>query len=184
MTTAEGPPGVTSQQQLRDLLERKAKAIALRPAIGQATARTTIRLKPGLECEVEEGAWKLTVGMSEKSGGTNAGPNPGVLGRAALGSCLALAYAMWAARLGVPIDALDVEVQADYDSRGELGVSDVVPPGYLQVRYRVTVISPASDAEVRRVIDTADKYSPFKDVFARAHELRRELVIAASDPSS
>jgi uncharacterized OsmC-like protein len=184
MTTAEGPPGVGNQEQLRELLERKAKAIELSPATGQATARTTIRLKPGLECEVEEGAWKLAVGMSEKSGGTNAGPNPGVLGRAALGSCLALGYAMWAARFGVPIDALDVEVEADYDSRGELGVRDDVPPGYLQVRYRVTVISPASESEVRRVVDAADKYSPFRDVFARAHDVRRDLIITASTPSS
>ena len=180
MTTAEGPPGVGNQKQLRELLEKKAKAIELRPAIGQATARTTIRLKPGLECEVEEGAWKLTVAMSEKSGGTNAGPNPGLLGRAALGSCLAVGYAMWAARFGVHIDALDVEVEADYDSRGELGVRDDVPPGYLQVRYRVTVISPASESEIRRVIDVADKYSPIRDVFARAHDIRRELVITSS----
>lgn len=173
-TTAVG------DQQLRELLERKAKAVTLRPAVGQGTARTTVRLKPGLECEVEEGSWTLTVGMSEKSGGTNAGPNPGVLGRAALGSCLAIGYAMWAARLGVPIDALEVDVEADYDSRGELGVSDDVPPGYAQVRYRVSVTSPASESDVRRLVDTADKYSPYRDVFARAHDLRRDLVITSS----
>jgi uncharacterized OsmC-like protein len=173
-------PAAGDQRQLREILERKAKAVTLRPAIGQATARTTVRLKPGLECEVEEGPWTLKVGMSEKSGGTNAGPNPGILGRAALGSCLALSYAMWAARLGVPIDALDVDVEADYDSRGELGVSDDVPPGYLQVRYRVTVISPAPEGDVRRVINVADKYSPYRDVFVRAHDLRRQLVITSS----
>jgi uncharacterized OsmC-like protein len=137
-------------------------------------------LKPGLECEVEEGPWTLKVAMSEKSGGTNAGPNPGVLGRASLGSCLALGYAMWAARLGVPIDSLDVVVETDYDSRGELGVSDDVPPGYNQVRYRVNITSPAGEADVRRLIDTADRYSPYRDVFARAHDVRRELVITAS----
>ena len=176
MATAEGSSNLASEQ-MRDVLDRKVSAIRQQPAIGRATAHTTIRLKPGLACEVEEGAWKLTVGMSEKSGGTNAGPNPGILGRAALGSCLALGYAMWAARLGVQIDALDVDVEADYDSRGELGISDDVPPGYLQVRYRVTVSSSAAEADVRRVIDTADKYSPFRDVFARAHDVRRQVII-------
>ena len=131
-------------EEIRTILERKVKAVTLRPAVGQNTARTTVRLKPGLECEVTEGPWSLTVAMSEKSGGTGAGPNPGVIGRGALGSCLALGYAMWAARLGVRIDALEVEVEADYDSRGELGVADDVPPGYTQVRYLVTVSSPAS----------------------------------------
>lgn len=166
-------------EEIRTILERKVKAVTLRPSVGQNTARTTVRLKPGLECEVTEGPWSLTVAMSEKSGGTGAGPNPGVIGRGALGSCLALGYAMWAARLGVRIDALDVEVEADYDSRGELGVADDVPPGYTQVRYLVTVASPASEEDVRRVIDTADRYSPYRDVFARAHDVRRQLRISA-----
>jgi len=166
-------------EEIRTILERKVKAVTLRPAVGQNTARTTVRLKPGLECEVTEGPWSLTVAMSEKAGGTGAGPNPGIIGRGALGSCLALGYAMWAARLGVRIDALDVEVEADYDSRGELGVADDVPPGYTQVRYLVTVASPASEEDVRRVIDTADRYSPYRDVFARAHDVRRQLRISA-----
>jgi uncharacterized OsmC-like protein len=164
-----------NQEHIKTTLERNAKAVALRPSLGLHTGKTTVRLKPGLECEVAEGPWKVTVGIGEKSGGTNAGPSPGVLGRGALGSCLALGYAMWAARLGVPIDAVEVQVEADYDSRGELGVSDAVPPGYTQVRYIVSVESPASEDEVRQVIDTADRYSPYRDVFARANDVRREL---------
>lgn len=169
--------------QIRAALERIAGKVAQRPSAGQGTAITRVTLKPGLECEIEEGPWKLTAGMPEKRGGTNAGPNPGILGRAALGSCLAIGYGMWAARLGVPIDALDVEVQADYDSRGELGLADDVVPGYTQVRYRVSVTSPAPEADVLRVLDTADRYSPYRDVFARAHDLRRETTIIATAPA-
>jgi hypothetical protein len=89
---------------------------------------------------------------------------------------------MWSARLGVPFDSLTVEVEADYDSRGELGISDEVPPGYTQVRYTVTVASRAPEADVRRVLDTADRYSPYRDVFARAHDVRREVrILAAHD---
>jgi uncharacterized OsmC-like protein len=164
-------------EAIRSAAERNARAVALRPSVGQGTAKTLVRLKPGLACEVVEGSWTFTVGMSAKSGGTDAGPNPGVLGRAALGSCLAIGYAMWAARLGVAIDALDVQVEADYDSRGELGVDDAVPPGYTQVRYIVSISSPASAEEVRALVDTADKYSPYLDVFTRAHDVRRELIL-------
>jgi uncharacterized OsmC-like protein len=117
--------------------------------------------------------------MGEKSGGTNAGPSPGVLGRGAFGSCLALGYAMYALRLGVPIESLEVDVEADYDSRGELGVSEDVPPGYTQVRYTVTVTSPASEEDVLRVLDTADRHSPYLDVFARAKDVRRQVRITS-----
>jgi uncharacterized OsmC-like protein len=167
-------------ETIRTALERNVKAVTLRPSIGLHTGKTHVRLRPGLVCDIEDGPWKLTVGMSEKSGGTNAGPGPGTFGRGALGSCLALGYAMWAARMGVPIDALDVDVEADYDSRGELGISDEVPPGYTQVRYIVTVTSGAPEEDVRRVIDIADKYSPYRDVFARAHDVRRELRITST----
>lgn len=165
---------------IRTALERNVRAVTLRPSIGLHTGKTHVRLLPGLVCEVEDGPWKIIAGMSEKSGGTNAGPGPGTLGRGALGSCLALGYAMWAARMGVPIDALEVEVEADYDSRGELGISDDVPPGYTQVRYNVTVTSGAPEDDVRRVIETADKYSPYRDVFTRANDVRRELRITSA----
>lgn len=166
-------------EHIRETLESNVKTLTLRPDSAVKTARTTIRLKPGLECELTEGPWTMTVAMGEKSGGTGAGPNPGILGRGALGTCLALGYAMWAARLNVPLDSLSVEIEADFDSRGQYGLSDEVPPGYTQVRYTVTVSSPASEDDVRRLIDTADKYSPYRDVFARAHDVRGELRILA-----
>lgn len=169
-------------EKVRVAIERNVKAVSLRPSVGQGTAVTRVRLRPGLACEVEEGSWRLSVGMTDKYGGTNAGPNPGVFGRTALGSCLAIGYAMWAARLGVPLDALEVEVQADYDVRGELGVADEVTPGYGEVRYIVTVESPAQEADVLRVLDTADRYSSYRDVFARAVPVRREVRITAPRP--
>jgi uncharacterized OsmC-like protein len=168
-----------SDEVVREAFERKAKAVMLRPGVGQKTVRTSARLKPGLECRIEEGPWTLTAGMSESNGGNNAGPSPGFYGRGALGSCLAIGIGMWAARLGVRIDDLTVTVEADYDSRGELGVSDEIPPGYTEVRCTITVVSSAPEADVRRVIATAEKYSPYKDVFARATPLRTELHIAA-----
>ena len=169
-------------ENIRTQLERQVKALSLRPAVGKGTAVTKIRLRPGLECEVEEGAWRLVVGMPEKMGGNNAGPTPGTFGRAAFGSCLAISYGMWAARLGVPLSSLEVVVQAAYDSRGELGVADDVHPGYSEVRYLVSVESPASEADVLRVLDTADKYSSYRDVFGRALPLRREVRITAATP--
>lgn len=170
---------MATQETIRTTLERNAKALSLRPAIGQGTAVTRVRLVDGLSCEIEEGSWKLVADMSPKSGGEGKGPNPGILGRGALGSCLAIGYAMWAARLGVPLMSLQVEVQADYDSRGELGVADV-PPGYAQVRYVVTVESEASENAVRRMLDTADAHSSYRDIFARAIDLRREVRIRAA----
>jgi uncharacterized OsmC-like protein len=169
-----------TSEQIRTSIERSVKAVTLKPSMGQGTAVTTVRLRDGLACDIQEGPWTLTAGMTEKYGGTNEAPNPGVLGRAALGSCLAIGYAMWAARLGVPIDSLDVEIHADYDVRGELGVSDEVRPGYSQIRYVVRVSSPASAEDVARWLDTADRYSSWRDNIAGAVPLVCERRITTS----
>ncbi|HMB90307.1 MAG TPA: OsmC family protein [Rhodothermales bacterium] len=167
------------QDKIRAAFERKAEILARRPAIGQGTAVTKIRIREGMVCDVEEGPWKLTVDLGEASGGTNTAPNPGVYGRAALGSCLAMSYVMWAAKLDVPISHLEVEVQADYDAGSHYGVSDA-PPGYQEVRYLVTVESPASEADLLHLLDKADAHTPYLDVFGRAQPMRREVRHLAS----
>src|SRR5580700_10228626 len=79
---------------IRTAVERSARAVELRPSVGQGTAVTKVRLRDGLSCEVEDGPWKFTVGMTDAYGGSNAGPNPGVYGRGAVGSCLAIGYSI------------------------------------------------------------------------------------------
>ncbi len=165
-----------AQGRIRDAFERNRKALSLRPAIGRGTASTRVRVSDGLSCEVEEGPWKLTVDMSPKHGGNNAGPNPGVLGRAALGSCLAMSYARWAAVMGVPISKLEVEIQADYDARGEYGMDDV-PAGYREVRYVVRIESDAPEEAIQRVVDACEEHTPYLDVFRHPQPVRRIVEI-------
>lgn len=153
---------------------RNRKAAGLRPSVGQGTAVTRVRMRDGLTAEVEDGRWKLTVGMSEKSGGAGAGPDPGVFGRTALGSCLAIGYVMWAAEAGVPVESVEVEVQADYDVRGEYDLDESIRAVYPQVRYVVSISSPASEDDVLRVLDRADRCSPWLQMFAPS-DVRREV---------
>ncbi|MFI5311528.1 MAG: OsmC family protein [Gemmatimonadales bacterium] len=169
---------MTGNKEMREAIERSVKAVTARPSVGQSTAVTRVKLRPGLSCDIEDGPWKFTGGMTDKYGGSNAGPNPGVFGRAALGSCLAIGYAMWAARMDVPIDSLSVEVHADYDVRGELGVSTEVRPGYSKVRYVVTVESSATKADVMRVLDKADRHSAWLDDISHPVPVEREVRLA------
>jgi uncharacterized OsmC-like protein len=167
-----------AQHIIRTAMERNARAIELRPSLAQGTAVTRVRVLNGLTCEIEEGRFRLVADMHTKHGGGDEGPNPGVYGRAALGSCLAIGYMMFASRMGVEIDALEVEVQADWDSRAELGISDQ-QSGYEQVRYIVTVESPAPEDEVMKVLDETDAHSPYLAVFQKPLDVRREVRLRA-----
>ena len=166
------------EEKVKIAVERNTKALTLRPGLGQGTAVSRVRLVDGLTCEIEDGRWKLTADMGEKSGGNGAGPDPGVLGRGALGSCLAMSYAIWATKLDVPISGIEIEVQADYDARGHYGVADVTP-GYTEVRYVVTIESDAPEADIERLLDEADAHTPYHNVFSQPQPLRRELRVVA-----
>jgi hypothetical protein len=72
----------------------------------------------------------------------------------------------------VPLDALEVKVEADVDARGELGMSQEIRPGYGEVRYTISLRSSAPRERVAELIATAERYSPYLDIFGRAVALR------------
>ena len=95
-----------TNERIKTGVERSVKALTLKPSLGHGTGHSTVTVKDGLTCEVVEGPWRFVVDMPTSVGGAAAGPTPGVYGRGALGSCLAIGYMMHAARLGMPIDSL------------------------------------------------------------------------------
>ena len=165
---------MVDQGSIRKVVERNIELLALKPGKGHLTRTTRCRLVEGLRCEVEEGPWRFAADMPAKAGGEDTAPTPGTLGRGALASCLTMGIAIWAARLGVPIDTLEVEVQADFDARGELGIGQV-PPGYSEVRYLIRVESPAAAPALDELLRLAERHSPYLDVFGRPMPLRRIL---------
>lgn len=178
----EDPMTTTSRTDtIKTKLERNVRAVTLRPGVGQGTATTTARLGDDLACEVLDGSFTLQAGMSEKYGGDGSAPNPGVLGRSALASCLAIGYAMWAARREIPIDELTVTVEADYDVRGELGVDDSVSPAYTAVRAAVSVRSPAPAADVEAMLEHADRHSSWLRIFTDPVPVSVERTISGGD---
>jgi hypothetical protein len=102
---------MADQGAIRESAERNVRLLTARPDRGHLSCATRARLVDGLRCEIEEGPWKLAADMPAKVGGDDSAPTPGVLGRGALAGCLTIGIAAWAARLGVPLDAIEVEVQ-------------------------------------------------------------------------
>lgn len=150
------------------------QAFTLNPSLGHGTGISKTRIVKGLSCETTEGDWVFNTDMPKQAGGTGTGSTPGALGRAALGSCLAMSYMLWASKLDVIIDSLEVEIQADYDD-GALFASSDSPPGYSGIRYIVRIESPASSEDIEKVVNMGDEHSPYLDVFSRAQSCKRQL---------
>jgi uncharacterized OsmC-like protein len=165
-------------KKIKLAMERSSKALSLRPSLGQGTAISKTTIKNGLTCEIQEGGWKFFADMPESIGGNAQAPRPGVYGRAALGSCLAIGYMMMAAKMNIEISSLEVEVQTDYDDGGLLGTADILP-GYSEVRYTVSIESEAPQEDILEMIDDADDHSPYLDIFISGQNCKREVRIVA-----
>src|SRR6478672_615694 len=164
---------MNQSEKIRVAFERAHKALSLKPALGSGTGISKTKIVNGLTCEVTEGKWKFNADMPEVAGGNATAPTPGVYGRAALGSCLAIGYMMRAARDNINIQSIEVEVHASYDDGPLFGTRDDVPPGYSSVKYIVTIESVASEKQLLQLLDEADKHSPYLDVFARGQDCSR-----------
>ena len=170
----------TETRGIKTAYERNKKAIKLRPSVGQGTATTTVRLRGGVTCDIEDGDWKLIADEGAGEGGAALGPDPGVFTRAGLGSCLAIGYAIHAALMEIPLDDVEVTVEADYDARGMYGVDENVSPGWGSVRYITRISSPAPEKRVRELIEAADRYSSVLDIIRRAIPVTGELRITTA----
>src|SRR5664279_311080 len=164
-------------KKIKTAFTRVSETLAKRPAFGLGTGVSKATIKNGLTCEIREGNWTMTADMPEQAGGNAAGPTPGVFGRAALGSCLAIGYMMRAAAMDIPVAGIEVEIQADYDDGALFGTSVDVPPGYLEIRYVVTIESEATEETLMHLLDEADNHSPYLDVFKRSQTCLREVKI-------
>jgi uncharacterized OsmC-like protein len=162
-------------ERIREIAERNVKTLTLKSERGHLTGITTARIEDGLRCVIEDGPWKLETDMPTKAGGEETAPTPGTLGRGALASCIATDIAIWAARRDIPIEGIQVEVQGDFNARGELGMDDRILPGYKEVRYVISITSPAPADVVTELVKTAERYSSYVDVFARAQTLTRTI---------
>jgi uncharacterized OsmC-like protein len=160
---------------MKDLYERKRRALIRRPSFGRTTAQARVRLGETLLCEVEEGPWRTRVDQSLDEGGTDSAPHPGQTMRASIVACLAMGYRTWGARLGVAIDGVEVDVVCESDARGQLGIEGVAV-GWQRIIVDVCITSAAPEADVRRVVATADRLSPMlanlSPAIDRVHHLR------------
>ena len=109
-------------------------------------------------------------------GGADTGPAATEALLAALAGCLTNGIAANAALFDTPIDSLDIDMEADIDLRGLLGHDRSVRNGFSDIRYTVTIQSPAPEEKVRRAKETIDRKSPVLEAITKPVNVTSKLV--------
>jgi putative redox protein len=118
----------------------------------------------------------ITVDAPPGLGGVDAAATAAETLVASFAGCLTSGIAANAALFDVPIDGLSVEMEADIDFRGLLGHDKSVRNGFTDIRYTVTIESPAPEEKVRRCKETIDRKSPVGDTLANPVKITSTFV--------
>jgi uncharacterized OsmC-like protein len=132
------------------------------------------------EVELRTGRHTITVDEPPSLGGQDVAASPVNLALVALASCQAITYRFWAEHLGIALDDVDVEVDADIDLRGFFGFDDDVRPGFGDIRVTVTPRGPESPERYEALTRAVDEHCPVLDLFANATPVTTTVALAAA----
>ena len=165
---------------LADLVQATKTSLSSDPAQAQAKFEAQNSLVGPCEVTVKVGSGhKFTVDEPEALGGGNVAANPAEYALAALGSCQAITYRVWAAQLGVKLDKVEIDIDGDIDLRGFLGIDDSIRAGFTGVRIRVNLSGPEPAARYEQLAAAVDAHCPILDLFRNPVPVERKLVSAA-----
>lgn len=158
-------PATTRDTELTGIVEATAEAVARDAGTARAHFRATGDGGDGVRSHIRIGDHQLVADEPPALGGEGAAPNPVEYALAGLLSCQVVTYRFHAARLGIPLDEVHIDVEGDLDVRGFFGIDDAVRPGFGEVRLVVDLRGPASPEDYRRLRETVDAHCPVLDLF-------------------
>jgi uncharacterized OsmC-like protein len=164
--------------EVKESIENAVRYLSEHPDEARYTdsfARAT--LGEALRVEVEgPGGLRMVTDMPAGIGGREEEPSPGWLYRAAIASCVASTIGMEAARRGVTLRSLDVEVDSESDDRGILGMDEAVPAGPLSTRVRIRAAAEGvEEGRLRELLERGAGRCPSFDATRRAVDLSLEI---------
>lgn len=140
------------------LRDAPASAATIRPRV-----RTALVAGTPTRVDVAAGRHAFTIDEPASLGGDDAGANPVEHLLAALGACQVISYQVWAAKLGLTLDSVTVELTGDLDLRGFFGVDDSVRPGFASIQVDARITGPESQDAYRELTALVEQHCPVLD---------------------
>ena len=89
----------------------------------------------------------------------------------ALGTCQEIIFSAYAAVMGIPLDAVSVNVKGLLDIRGMLAMDESIVSGYQHVAYETMIESSADCEAIRKLVGVVENHCPILDTLRRPVEV-------------
>ncbi|WP_158814468.1 OsmC family protein [Methylocapsa sp. S129] len=158
----------------KDIFDGTQSALKDAPDQANAWFEAQTRLGEGFNSTAAVRQFTTHVDEPTGLGGKDSAPNPVEYILVALGSCQEITYRLYADALKIPLTSVSVKLRGLVDLRGFFAVDDSVRPGFQRIEAVVTLESPASEDDLRRLKETVDRHCPVLDI------LRNPVPVALS----
>lgn len=111
-------------------------------------------------------------------GGTNQGASPQEHLLAGVGACVLVGFTVGASVQGIQLESLHLELQAELDLAGFLGLDDAASVPLRHIRLRLTVAGDADPERYQDLLERAMAHSPNAMSLARGVPVSGEIVPA------
>lgn len=145
---------------IRDAQNLVIARLSANPGAARSTIVSSGHIDEGLTCKVQQGKFSAIMDLGRGMGGDAAGPSPGFFARAGIVGCVAIATKMAAARSGLSLRQVDVEVETDFDDLGLFGLGEA---GAAPTETRITIVidSDEEETEIRNLIAKVLEMDPW-----------------------
>jgi len=157
-----------SQQSVKEAILKTAAAVEADASVGMVKYQASTQWEGDVRCTAKVRNFEtMVIDEPAAFGGGDEAMSPADVVLVALGTCQEIMYAALASTMDIQLDECKVEVTADLDLKGLMGLDADVPPGLLAVDYHVHLKSPASDEELKGLIDVVERQCPLLDTLTR-----------------
>lgn len=168
---------------LEDVVRGAQAAFAEKPARALATFGAKSKLVSGVQCTARMRGHEIVIDEPRELGGADGGANPVELVLSALAACQIITYRFHAARLGIPLDDVAIDLEGDIDLRGFMAISDDVRPGFREIRGEVRVHSTATPEQLARLEEAVSRSCPVLDILCAPTPVRLSVAHIPATPA-
>ncbi len=160
-----------SQQTVKQAVLDTVSSIVKNPDTAKVVYRAEIDWEGDVKCTSRVRHFDPTlIDEPPAFGGDDSAPSPADFILTALGSCQEIMYAALASTMDIQLDSIKVKLKGNLDLRGLLGMGKDarVVPGFSNIEYEAIIQSPASQEELKRLVDAVERQCPVLDTLTRA----------------
>ncbi len=140
--------------------------IAANPASAQLTYRVSGVGKGSVATTIRAGKHEFVVDEPAALAGDDVAASPVEYALGALISCQVVVYRLYAQALGIVVDDIDIQAEADLDARRLFGIDETVRAGFSDVRLAITISGPETQERYDELRAAVDAHCPVLDLFA------------------